>query len=375
MSNNLYTGTLDGQVATLVSLPLGAQACSVAASASAVYVTTQAVGDSANSSTLVRSTDGGSSWSTVASPPVTLVGTPFVPSVALPATGAGLPIGFSLTGRLPKALGSSLSVAQRTGGGSWFSSVLPCKAARGKTTDWEKGLVTASGRRFVAACLGPQSGGTTGIDVVASNDGGHTWPQRCGFSLFSFGNTMNECLNPDTPAGIAIAPDWDLVMSDDNVGLLVSTDGGMTWHTVASPLGELRLSTFRPPAAGCGPSPSGPTPSPPAPGWPTRRTERPGTAPGCRPRYRSSPWQRPGSRETTPPSTSSVVRDRAPRTTPRSSPPSGPLKARLFGPATGHVSGPTGSKTTAAWPLSGSCEGASWRTASASTHRRSLPAD
>lgn len=369
MSNELYTGTLGGQAATLVALPGGAQACSVKASASVVYVVTQVVGECTNSSTLVRSTDGGGSWSTVPSPPVTLVGSPFVPSVALPATGAVLAIGLPLTGRFPEALGSSLAVAQRTGDESWHSSVLPCKAAPGKTTDWEEGLVTSSGKRFVAACLGPQSGGTTGIEVVTSNDGGHTWSERCGFSLFSFGNSMNKCPNYGTPTGIAIAPTGDLVMSDDNVGLLVSDDDGITWRTVASPLGELPSSTFRQPAGGCGPSPSGPTPCPPAPGWPTQRTERPGTEPSCLPRFRSSPWQKPGSRETTPPSTNSVVRDGAPRTTPRSPSPSGQRKAEPRGPVACPVSGPTGSQTTTAWPWSGLCAEASWRTVSAFTHR------
>jgi hypothetical protein len=56
--------------------------------------------------------------------------------------------------------------------------------------------------------------------------------------LFSSGNTLNKCPDYGSPTGIAIAPNDELVMSDDNVGLMASSDDGATWRTVvASPFG------------------------------------------------------------------------------------------------------------------------------------------
>ena len=236
IGNKLYTGTLAGPAAKDVSLPGGAQACSVTASGATVYVAIDPSGSCWTPAGLLRSTDSGTSWSKVPSLPVALVGSPSVGAVVLPTADSVVAIGWPPVGSPPKMLGSrgSLAVAQKTGDGAWYSSILPCNAGHGKTTAWATGLVTSSGKRFAAACLGPASGGTTGIEIVTSSDGGHKWSERCGFSLFSSGNTLNKCPDSGSPTGIAIAPNGELVLSDDNVGLVASSDDGASWRTVVS---------------------------------------------------------------------------------------------------------------------------------------------
>jgi len=237
IGNKLYTGTLAGAAAKEVPLPGGTHACSVTASGSSVYVAIEPSGSCWTPTGLLRSTDSGMTWSTVRSLPVELIGSPFVAAVVLPTADSVAAIGWPPVGSPPKMLGSrgSLAVAQKTGDGAWYSSILPCNAGHGKTTAWATGLVTSSGKRFAAACLGPASGGTTGIEIVTSSDGGHKWSERCGFSLFSSGNTLNKCPDSGSPTAIAIAPNGELVMSDDNVGLLASSDDGATWRTVVQP--------------------------------------------------------------------------------------------------------------------------------------------
>jgi pyrimidine deaminase RibD-like protein len=240
IGNKLYTGTLAGPAGKDVSLPGGAQACSVTASGATVYVAIEPKGSCWTPTGLLRSTDSGTTWSKVRSLPVALVGSPTVAAVVLPTADSVVAIGWPPVGSPPKMLRwrGSLAVAQQTGDGAWYAGILPCRAAPGKTTVWTNGLVTSSGKRFVAACLGPAEVGTTGIEIVTSSDGGHKWSERCGFSLASFGNTLNTCPDYGSPTGIAIAPDGELVMSDDNVGLLASLDDGATWRTVvASPFG------------------------------------------------------------------------------------------------------------------------------------------
>lgn len=240
IGNKLYTGTLSVPAAKDVSLPGGAQACSVTASGSSVYVAIEPESSCWTPAGLLRSTDSATTWSRVPSLPVALVGSPFVAAVVLPTADSVVAIGWPPLGSPPKMLRwrGPLAVAQQTGNGGWYTGILPCKAARGKTTAWTNGLVTSSGKRFVAACLGPASAGTTGIEIVTSGDGGHKWSESCGFSLFSFGNTLNKCPDYGSPTGIAIAPNGELVMSDDNVGLMASSDDGATWRTVvATPFG------------------------------------------------------------------------------------------------------------------------------------------
>jgi hypothetical protein len=53
--------------------------------------------------------------------------------------------------------------------------------------------------------------------------------------LFGLGNTLNKCPDYGSPTGIAIAPNGALVMSDDSVGLMASSDDGATWRIVVSP--------------------------------------------------------------------------------------------------------------------------------------------
>jgi len=237
IGNKLYTGTLVSPAAKRVSVPGGAHACSVTASGSTVYVAIEPNGDCLASTELLRSTNSGTTWSTVRSLPVRLVGSPTVAAVVLPTADSVVVIGWPPVGSPPKLLRwkGPLAVAQESGDGGWYTSILPCKAAHGKTTSWTQGLVTSSGKRLVAACLGPASGGTTGIEVVTSNDGGHKWSERCGFSLFSFGNTMNKCPDYGSPTGIAFAPNGALVMPDDSVGLMVSSDDGATWRIGVPP--------------------------------------------------------------------------------------------------------------------------------------------
>jgi hypothetical protein len=236
IGNKLYTGTLAGAAAKEVSLPGGTHACSVTASGSSVYVAIEPSGSCWTPTGLLRSTDSGMTWSTVRSLPVELVGSPFVAAVVLPTADSVVAIGWPSVGSPPKMLRwrGPLAIAQKTGDGAWYTGILPCNAARGKTTAWTSGLVSSSGKRFVAACLGPASGGTTGIEIVTSSDGGHKWSERCGFSLFGLGNTLNKCPDSGSPTGIAVAPNGELVMSDDNVGLVASSDDGATWRTVVS---------------------------------------------------------------------------------------------------------------------------------------------
>ena len=233
----LYRGTLVSPAAKDVSIPGGAHACSVTASGSTVYVAIEPNGNCWASTGLLRSTNSGTTWSKVRSLPVTLVGSPTVAAVVLPTADSVVAIGWPPVGSPPRLLRwkGPLAVGQESNDGRWYTSILPCKAGPGKTTSWMQGLVTSSGKRLVAACLGPASGGATGIEIVTSSDGGHKWSERCGFSLFSFGNTMNKCPDYGSPTGIAIAPNGALVMSDDSVGLMASSDDGATWRIVVSP--------------------------------------------------------------------------------------------------------------------------------------------
>ena len=238
IGSKLYTGTLAAPTAKDVPLPGGAHACSVAASGASVYVAIQPNGNCWNPTGLVRSTDSGATWSKVRSLPVTLVGSPIVPALVLATVDSVVTIGWPPVAARTMRRRGPLAVAQETGGGRWHTSTLPCKAGHGKTTAWVTGLVTSSGERLVAACLGPAAVGTTGIEIVTSSDGGHKWSERCGFSLGPFGNTMNTCPDYGSPTGIAIAPGGELVMSDDNVGLVASSDTGATWRNVVSPSGD-----------------------------------------------------------------------------------------------------------------------------------------
>lgn len=237
IANKLYTGTLVSSSAKDVSIPGGAHACSVTASGSTVYVAIETNGSCWTPTGLLRSTDSGTTWSKVRSLPVRLVVSPTVAAVVVPTVDSVVAIGWPPVGSPPKLLRwrGPLAVAKESGDGRWYTSILPCKAAHGKRTSWTQGLVTSSGKRLVAACLGPASGGTTGIEIVTSNDGGHKWSERCGFSLFGFGNTMNKCPDYGSPTGIAIAPNGALVMSDDSVGLMASSDDGASWRIAVSP--------------------------------------------------------------------------------------------------------------------------------------------
>ena len=237
IGNKLYTGTLAGPAAKDVSLPGGAQACSVTASGATVYVAIEPerqLLDPGRVAPIDRFRN-----ELVEGPivPVALVGSPSVGAVVLPTADSVVAIGWppvSVSSEDAGLKGFPFRCRTKTGDGAWYSSILPCNAGHGKTTAWATGLVTSSGKRFAAACLGPASGGTTGIEIVTSSDGGHKWSERCGFSLFGLGNTLNKCPDYGSPTGIAIAPNGELVLSDDNVGLVASSDDGASWRTVVS---------------------------------------------------------------------------------------------------------------------------------------------
>ena len=62
IGNKLYTGTLAGPAGKDVSLPGGAQACSVTASGATVYVAIDPSGSCWTPAGFLRSTDSGTSW-------------------------------------------------------------------------------------------------------------------------------------------------------------------------------------------------------------------------------------------------------------------------------------------------------------------------
>jgi hypothetical protein len=239
IGGRLYAGTLVGQMARAVSLPDGAQACSVAASGSSVYV---AVGLTCSyPAGLLLSTDVGRTWAEVRTLPVSLVASPAFGQVELTGARSVVAIG------RPKSAGTSttparkgpLAIAQKEGDGPWRSNLLPCKAGQYKGIMWYQGLVTSSGHEVVAACLAGAAASSQAIEVLTSDDGGRNWSERCGNGFFGLANKMGSCPGYGMPTGIAIGSGGGLVMALDNLGLLASSDGGAKWHSVPSPAAEL----------------------------------------------------------------------------------------------------------------------------------------
>ena len=165
IGNKLYTGTLAGPAAKDVSLPGGAHACSVTASGASVYVAIEPKRQLLDPDRVApidrfrnepgRRSDRCPSHSSAR--PLSLRWCFRRPTLSWPSDG-------HRWGLLRRcwARGVPLRSRRRPATERGTRASCPANTGHGKTTAWATGLVTSSGKRFAAACLGPASGGTTG---------------------------------------------------------------------------------------------------------------------------------------------------------------------------------------------------------------------
>jgi hypothetical protein len=241
IDDKLFTGSLHGRFVHRVILPDGYGACSVAASGSSVYVPVAFPPDRTDmplscSGWLWYSADGGRSWTNVKSLPISLAG-----AFEMPTPESVVLLGWLVKGGPPYLPGGGpVSVAQRTGSGPWRMAVLPCKVL-------VTGFVASYGKHFAVACLAEAGGGVVGTEILASDDGGHRWSEGCSNGFWGAAKKTGSCpaAEPFTmPTGLAVVRDGTLVMSDENLGLVASSNGGASWKVVnpsmrGSPMVEL----------------------------------------------------------------------------------------------------------------------------------------
>lgn len=230
----LYTGSLTSGSVHRVTVPDGGSSpvpvCSVAAAGRSAWVSVGA--NCSRASQLMRSADGGRTWTAVRSIPLSrLVASPAAGPVVLESASTvfaiGLPQGATLTNG---AYHGPLAVARSDDGGrTWLSSDLPCPGGVGGTR-WFQGLAAASGRDLVAECLGGAADSSQTTDVVFSDNDGVTWAESCGNGFFGEANLLGRCPSYGQPMSLAALGDGELLAALGNLGLEASSDHGRSWH-------------------------------------------------------------------------------------------------------------------------------------------------
>jgi hypothetical protein len=142
-----------------------------------------------------------------------------------------------------------LAVARSSNdGASCHASELPCRPGPALQREvWERGYLAGDGEDLVAVCASVGGGGANPTEVVVSRDGGASRSERCGNGVFGIANKLGRCPAYGDPQAVAVLPDGVEVLSQFEVGILVSTDNGATWSsptTSALPVGwpEVELS-------------------------------------------------------------------------------------------------------------------------------------
>ncbi|MGA3354482.1 MAG: hypothetical protein ABSD85_15065 [Acidimicrobiales bacterium] len=119
-----------------------------------------------------------------------------------------------------------LAVARTTDGGrSWYTSRLPCKSP-----ETISGLLTVSGNRLLALCLGWVSTGFGEMAVVTSSDGGATWTRRCNNGPQETFPEVGSCPEGGYPVRVVAMPNEVMLSALDSIGgVYVSLDSGRAW--------------------------------------------------------------------------------------------------------------------------------------------------
>ncbi len=128
--------------------------------------------------------------------------------------------------------GSSRSILSTTedGGASWSNHNL-CAQSDGA-------LAAAASTSVTVVCVGPSSGGTQAITVVASTDGGVTWREMCANAAWSEEPARASCPGGGYPSSLVATTDGTLIMGLARTGVLISTDGGAIWRRTLSIAGS-----------------------------------------------------------------------------------------------------------------------------------------
>jgi hypothetical protein len=132
------------------------------------------------------------------------------------SAGAGQVV---LSGSTGYAIGASrqkLFTGPVTGSARWHQLPLPC------TGRFYAAVVAASSAGLALACNAPLGAHPTPSDVYLSASHGLSWHEVSGFATY------------DGAAFLSIAPDGLLVSGGIYNGLVISRDGGRTWHNVES---------------------------------------------------------------------------------------------------------------------------------------------
>lgn len=170
---------------------------------------------------LERSTDEGKRWT-----PVPLPEEAFrVASVAL-GTGDTAFLGVWSSSRAPYLPGDLL--VSENDGTTWARHPFPCPPGYQLG-----GSLSIASKTLWMICRGQGSGGTRGLVLYRSGDGGATWTPESSQQL-----GPPTGVRPGAPGGkleaLVATSATNAVALDQNGGLVASTDGGVTWHTLAS---------------------------------------------------------------------------------------------------------------------------------------------
>ena len=210
--------------------------CSVAVAGASIWATvaSNCGADDAPVSVL-RSVDGGATWSRDASFPLE--------ALAGPALDYGEPLSLvTVNGTTAYALGweqpvrdfkwPPLFVARTEDAGrTWRTAALPCLPEYRMA-----GFLAVSGREVSALCLsGPVGVGYEPMEVVTSYDGGIKWSERCNNGSTGLVTEVGSCPVGGYPTSLVATTRGLMEMGLGYVGAVdVSADVGRVWHQSGS---------------------------------------------------------------------------------------------------------------------------------------------
>ncbi|MGD0873443.1 MAG: sialidase family protein [Acidimicrobiales bacterium] len=236
-TQGLYRGSFRSSNFELLSaaqLPASAgttPACSVSVAGSSIWATfaTNCGFDDAPA-TVLRSGNGGATWTRDASFPLrTLAGPALDYGEPLSLVATDTATAYALGWQRPRE-GDKWPplVLARTedAGRTWHTTTLPCL--------WGyrlAGFLTVSGREVSALCLSGPYTGYEPMEVVTSDDGGVTWSERCNNGPVGLITPVGSCPQGGYPTSLVSPTNRLLEMGIAYVGGVdVSTDVGHVWR-------------------------------------------------------------------------------------------------------------------------------------------------
>ena len=241
-TQGLYRGSFRSSNFELLStaqLPASAgttPACSVSVAGSSIWATfaTNCGFDDAPV-TVLRSGNGGTTWTRDASFPLRALAGPALDygeplSLVATDTATAYALGWQ---RLREGDKWPPLVLARTedAGRTWHTTTLPCLSEYRLA-----GFLTVSGREVSGLCLsGPVGVGYEPMEVVTSHDGGITWSERCNNGATGLVAQVGSCPRGGYPTSLVATTRSLMEMGLGYVGAVdVSTDVGRVWHQSGS---------------------------------------------------------------------------------------------------------------------------------------------